>query len=189
MGPIAGYLLPVVEQEEETNDDHLHICMHTQVPVKAGEIIIRQGDEGDRFYVVEKGTFEGRVAKTEEERSKAAGNVVPVYQVSFDKSRWLGSCGGQRLILASYITYTPQGSESLHPSFGELALIDSGKRAASVVALTDGALWALERVAFRAIFFGNLQSGILQSIRNVPVFQGLKVRRRASRSWAVVIRD
>jgi CRP-like cAMP-binding protein len=31
------------------------------------------------------------------------------------------------------------------PSFGELALIESRQRAASVVATEDGALWALDR--------------------------------------------
>ena len=38
-----------------------------------------------------------------------------------------------------------QASDSLHPSFGELALIEGRRRAASVMAVTDGSLWALDR--------------------------------------------
>lgn len=43
------------------------------------------------------------------------------------------------------MTAALQANEKSHPSFGELALIEARKRAASVVALTGGTLWALER--------------------------------------------
>lgn len=37
-----------------------------KVPVKAGDWIIKQGDRGDRFYIIDSGKFEVRVNREKE---------------------------------------------------------------------------------------------------------------------------
>lgn len=81
--------------------------------VKAEEIIIKQGDEGDNFYVVDQGVFDIFV------------NDIKVVEVKE---------GG---------------------SFGELALMYNTPRAATVKAVSDGVLWAVDRFTFRSIITCN----------------------------------
>ncbi|KAL9187828.1 hypothetical protein ACHAXT_006206 [Thalassiosira profunda] len=94
--------------------------------VKKGQWIIKQGTVGDRFYIVDEGSFEVRIlAENQEDTDGKGGNRVHVYEGSRERHS--------------------------HPSFGELALMYSAPRAASVIAQTDGHLWALHRYAFRKI--------------------------------------
>jgi CRP-like cAMP-binding protein len=53
-----------------------------QVPVKRGDWVIRQGEEGDRFYIIDEGSFEVRVASDEAGIRNGGGNVVHTYQAS-----------------------------------------------------------------------------------------------------------
>lgn len=80
--------------------------------VKKDEIVIKQGEDGDYFYVIESGIFE----------ATAVNNGT------------------------SKITKYENGG-----SFGELALMYNKPRAATVKALTDGVIWALDRNTFRKI--------------------------------------
>eukprot|EP00571_Detonula_confervacea_P006864 CAMPEP_0172316432 /NCGR_PEP_ID=MMETSP1058-20130122/28156_1 /TAXON_ID=83371 /ORGANISM="Detonula confervacea, Strain CCMP 353" /LENGTH=755 /DNA_ID=CAMNT_0013030733 /DNA_START=57 /DNA_END=2324 /DNA_ORIENTATION=- len=94
--------------------------------VKKGQWIIKQGTVGDRFYIVDEGSFEVRIlAENQADEDGMGGNRVHVYEGS-------------------------RGNHS-HPSFGELALMYSAPRAASIIAKTDGHLWALHRHAFKKI--------------------------------------
>ena len=94
------------------------------IPVRKGEWIIKQGEYGDRFYIVDSGKFEVRILNEEsEDTDGSGGNLVHVYE----------------------------GDGSTHPTFGELALMYSAPRAASIIAQTDGKLWALHRAVFKKI--------------------------------------
>lgn len=86
----------------------------TSVRVQAGDQVIRQGDAGDLFYVVDSGEFEVYVASPASPDTK----VMDVVN------------GG---------------------SFGELALLYGSPRAATVRAVSDGKLWALNRTTFRCV--------------------------------------
>ena len=68
------------------------------------------------------------------------------------------------------ITYTTSGV-----AFGELALMYRQKRAATVRAATDGALWTLGRLAFRAVLMKrrNIKQGLLKLLKSVPVLSAL----------------
>lgn len=77
--------------------------------VKAGQVIIKQGEEGDNFYIVEAGRYGVEVDGRE------------VVQIG------------------------PGGS------FGELALMYNAPRAATVKALEDGILYAVDRGTFRRV--------------------------------------
>ena len=62
--------------------------------VKAGDWVIKQGEEGDKFYVIDQGRLEVRV-KAVDDDEEIGGNVVHVYESGHDQ----------------------------HPGFGELALL------------------------------------------------------------------
>ncbi|SZF00988.1 unnamed protein product [Blumeria hordei] len=91
------------------------------IPVKDIKVI-SQGDQGDFFYVVEKGSFDVYV--------NPAGSVQP----------GLGGLGNK------VATIEPGGS------FGELALMYNAPRAATVISAEGSCtLWSLDRITFRRI--------------------------------------
>ena len=105
--------------------DMIFECMES-VHVKAGTWVIRQGTVGDRFYIIDEGQFQVRILPDGmEDETGEGGNIVHQYE-------------GSR-------------AKNTHPSFGELALMYSAPRSASIIALTDGHLWALHRAAFRQV--------------------------------------
>lgn len=61
-----------------------------------------------------------------------------------------------------------------HPTFGELALIYSKPRAATVIAKEKGALWALDRLAFRAILMrGRPMRDVVHRLRQISLLRPL----------------
>lgn len=97
--------------------DQLDEVIKAMFPVvkAAGEVIIKQGEEGDNFYVLEEGEAHAfkKMDGSSEEKKVA--------------------------------TFAPGGS------FGELSLLYSQPRAATVRAITKCSLWALDRSTFRKI--------------------------------------
>jgi len=83
--------------------------------VDSGDYVIRQGDDGDNFYVIDSGIFHIFVASDGEPTTPQVG-------------RYEGS-----------------------GSFGELALMYNMPRAATIQAVTQGTLWAMDRTTFRRI--------------------------------------
>jgi len=94
--------------------------------VKKGQRIVTQGDEADRMYFVEDGSFEATVLAAGQKDEGGAGGV-PV------------------------VVYEGSREQNSHASFGELALLYSNPHAMSVTALTDGCLWSLHRYGFKKI--------------------------------------
>jgi len=93
----------------------------TERPVQAGEYVIRQGDHGDFFYIIDSGRF--GVYVRQDNRTSSSEGLDGEEKVVFEGSG----------------------------SFGELALMYDQPRAATVKALTNGMLWALDRKTFRRI--------------------------------------
>ena len=120
------------------------------IHVKKGTWVIKQGTVGDRFYIVDTGRFEVRIVPDGEEDDGSGGNVVHYYEGSAEKHA--------------------------HPSFGELALMYSAPRAASIIAVTDGQLWALHRYAFRQVLAQ--QSGrkeLIHTLKTIEAFRKMKL--------------
>ncbi|XP_004519271.1 cAMP-dependent protein kinase type II regulatory subunit isoform X2 [Ceratitis capitata] len=115
--------------------------------VQPDEFIIRQGDDGDNFYVIESG----------------------VYKVI---------CNGDHIS-----TYDNSGI------FGELALLYNVPRAASIQAVTEGLLWAMDRQTFRRILLKSafkkrkMYETLLDS---VPMLKALKSYERMNLADALV---
>ncbi|KAK1715810.1 camp-dependent protein kinase regulatory subunit [Colletotrichum lupini] len=117
-------------------------------PIPAKDIkVISQGDAGDFFYVVEKGSFDVYV--------NSSGTLQP------------GPEGmGQKV-----------GTIQAGGSFGELALMYNAPRAATVISAESGCtLWALDRLTFRRILMESTfaRRRMYESfLEEVPLLQSL----------------
>lgn len=74
------------------------------------------------------------------------------------------------------IVHVYKSGPGLHPTFGELALIYSKPRAATVIAKEKGALWALDRLAFRGILMrGRPMRDVVHRLRQISLLRPLTV--------------
>jgi len=124
------------------------------VQVTPGEWVITQGDQGDRFYVVDSGRYEVRVrgpAPNGGQPDPSGGAVVHIYESGPDQ----------------------------HPGFGELSLMYGKPRAASVIALTEGKLWALDRRIFKNVVMRSMdvRKDTIRCLRKVDLFKCLNLQR------------
>eukprot|EP00602_Paraphysomonas_sp_CaronLab_P009421 CAMPEP_0185029392 /NCGR_PEP_ID=MMETSP1103-20130426/15671_1 /TAXON_ID=36769 /ORGANISM="Paraphysomonas bandaiensis, Strain Caron Lab Isolate" /LENGTH=986 /DNA_ID=CAMNT_0027564111 /DNA_START=302 /DNA_END=3262 /DNA_ORIENTATION=+ len=119
-----------------------------RVPVKRGQWVITQGDQGDCLYIVDSGTYEVRV-KTGGANDKEGGTVVHIYESGHNQ----------------------------HPCFGELSLMYGKPRAASVIANTDGMLWSLDRRIFThaVLRTQDMRRNIIRSLRRVELLKCLNL--------------
>lgn len=132
--------------DEEQSAQILGALVEKPIPAK-GIKVITQGDAGDYFYVVEKGSFDVYV--------NSAGSLQP------------GPEGmGQKV-----------GAIEAGGSFGELALMYNAPRAATVISAEPNCtLWALDRITFRRILMEStfarrrMYEGFLEE---VPLLQSL----------------
>ena len=97
-------------------------------PVSAQSTIIKQGDPGDFFYVVDRGVFDIYV------KPKPSGS--PTHHAPPP---------------AASTAPVKVAERKAAESFGELALLYNAPRAATVVAREDSAVWVLSRFTFRKI--------------------------------------
>ena len=107
--------------DDEQSSQVLGALVEKPIPAK-GIKVITQGDAGDYFYVVEKGTFDIYI--------NSAGHVEPGPDGMGNKVTSIGPGG----------------------SFGELALMYNAPRAATVVSTEpQSLLWMMDRMTFRRI--------------------------------------
>jgi cAMP-dependent protein kinase regulator len=107
--------------DDEQTSQVLGALVEKVIPAK-GIKVITQGDQGDFFYVVEKGSFDIYI--------NPAGSLQPGPEGLGKKVATIASGG----------------------SFGELALMYDAPRAATVVSAESACtLWALDRITFRRI--------------------------------------
>ena len=108
--------------------------------VKAGEVVIKQGDKGEEFFVLDDGELAVSIA--------ANGTQVEIMR------------------------YKPNPAGA-NPCFGELALMYSKPRAATVTAITDGVLWAIDRRSFREILKKSSAKYLMRTLRSVEILKAL----------------
>ncbi|MCJ1341411.1 hypothetical protein MMC09_006707 [Bachmanniomyces sp. S44760] len=107
--------------DEEQTNQVLGALVEKPIPVKDIKVI-SQGDAGDYFYVVEKGTFEVYINKS--------GHIESGPEGMGSKVNTIGPGG----------------------SFGELALMYNAPRAATVISTESSSmLWQMDRMTFRRI--------------------------------------
>ena len=71
------------------------------------------------------------------------------------------------------LRYTTKGGTN--PCFGELALMYSKPRAATVTAVSEGMLWAMDRKSFRSILMKSSSVSLTRTLRNVDVLKSMSV--------------
>jgi CRP-like cAMP-binding protein/serine/threonine protein kinase len=140
-------------------------------PVKRGDYVITQGDRGDYFYVCQSGEYDvfmdGKKVLTYSVQQEAPAPAAADPLAGSTDASAAGSAAaavhspaGRRGRRGSFSEdgRTRRGSfagmaeaSGKHPCFGELALMYSKPRAASVVASQQGKLWKLGRDAFRVV--------------------------------------
>lgn len=106
--------------DPEQSSQVLGALQEKSIPAK-GIKVISQGETGDFFYVVEKGSFDVFLNST--------GSIQP------------GADG-----MGRKVAHIEAGG-----SFGELALMYNAPRAATVVSIEPSTIWALDRITFRRI--------------------------------------
>lgn len=119
------------------------------IPVEAGTWVIKQGTVGDRFYIIDEGKFDVRIVGEGEEDDGSGGALIHIYEGSVAKHS--------------------------HPCFGELALMYSAPRSASIIARTDGHLWGLHRSAFRQVLAQaqGTRKQLKKTLSDIPMFENL----------------
>jgi CRP-like cAMP-binding protein len=120
--------------------------------VPNGTKIIKQGDQGNHFYVIESGEFE-------------------VYRTQHDEFAKDGV--GVELL----VNYLDAGK-----AFGELALMYNSPRAASVVACAASVVWVLDRRTFRTALRRANKDKLAEYttfLESVPLFHSLLTSERA----------
>ena len=142
------------------NEDQLDkaVAAMETIAVKAGDVIIRQFDEGDRFYIADFGEYDVEVAVPKTRPNPSDPDAPIPIEGEYEPPRRV---------------FTYDSKHGNNPCFGELALMYSKPRAATVLARTDGRLWALERRAFRSILMKTPARRLIQLLRKVEVLKPL----------------
>ena len=123
-----------------------------------GQTLIRQGEEGDFFYVVDHGRFVasqgGRTLFVYEGAGERTGSELEVQWCrTVAEARWLREGD-----LLPGVPCPPLTCCTIVTgSFGELALLYNCPRAATVTADSAGVVWTLDRATFRSLVVGAME--------------------------------
>ena len=127
----------------EKQKDFYYLCT-----LNSCVIVLRFIFQGETFYIVDKGEF------------KCYINV--------------GGSGDTKNSEKKLIhEYKAAKTGIGNPSFGELALMYSKPRAATVIAKTAGSLWTLDRRAFRKVLMKGTTKELVRNLRSVDVLGSL----------------
>lgn len=119
---------------EEQESGVLNAMQEVKVP--AGHVVIRQGDDGNYFYIVEEGLIYCYIREGAENLpTLPEGEVAQDFTPSDYDPRF-----GKKVTVCKP-----------NDSFGELALMYNHPRAATVIAVEASTLWQLDRLTFRKI--------------------------------------
>lgn len=152
-----------------------------RIDVRKGDVVIRQGDPGDKFYIVESGNYQVTV-RSEEDASKES--IVHTYLQKQD--------GGPDAGAGSSNSPRGPSNDTQHASFGELALMHNSPRSSSITALSNGVLWAIDCRAFRRVFIKAPTSVLVQTLKKVDVLKTLtqtQLERLANNLTEVTFQD
>lgn len=166
-----------------------------EVQCEPNTIVIRQGDQGDFFYVVERGTLDVYIKKEIDADQTVAGrgSVGSIYSTDSEgpATTHLGNTVAPGTNLSATlgdhkISYGPSDA------FGELSLLYLTPRAASIVSTSSCLLWALDRVTFRSILMETNSRKKLQLekfLRDVHLFDTLDSTSISKLADALQFRD
>jgi cAMP-dependent protein kinase regulator len=152
--------------------------------VGADEIVIRQGEQGEDFYVVEDGLLHCYIRP----------EPLPPSWQSEDASRIKRDAApGEKFLQPGYHPVFGKKVAECRPgnSFGELALMYGHPRAATVLSIEPCTLWSLDRITFRTIILKaahRRRTMYEQFLASVPLLTGLEADERSKIADALVSR-
>ncbi|KAL0949667.1 hypothetical protein HGRIS_009705 [Hohenbuehelia grisea] len=140
-----NFIFRDLDEEQETGV----LNAMREVRVQPNEVVIRQGDVGDYFYVVESGLLHCYIHSEPLPPSWAAENHA---EGSY-KAPARGIPPDEKFVQpGQHPEYGTMVAECKPAnSFGELALMYGHPRAATVLAIESSLLWAVDRITFRTI--------------------------------------
>jgi len=131
----TNFIFRDLDEEQETG---VLNAMREMTTTK-DQVVIRQGDVGDYFYVTESGLLHCFIRPEPLPPQWLSENAAFTPEEKF-----LGS--GYHPVFGKKVAECKPGS-----SFGELALMYGHPRAATVLSIEPSTLWALDRITFRTI--------------------------------------
>ncbi|KAJ4472345.1 camp-dependent protein kinase regulatory subunit [Lentinula aciculospora] len=185
-----NFIFRDLDEEQETGV----LNAMQEVAVDEGEEVIRQGDVGEYFYVVESGILDCYI-KSEGGHSQTQNQVTatpssPTSPTSTSTSSSSADSYPPPLpshpVYGALVASCPPGT-----SFGELALMYGHPRAATVLSRVPSLLWALDRITFRTIILKaahrrrTMYEGFL---KEVVLLKGLSQGERSKIADALVSR-
>ena len=168
-----NFIFRDLDEEQETGV----LMAMREVHVGKDEVVIRQGDVGDYFYVVESGWLDCFIRPEPLPPAWLTGNATP--EARFTQPGYHPEFGKK-------VTECREGS-----FFGELALMYGHPRAASVVAMEPSTLWQLDRITFRTIILKaahRRRTMYEQFLSSVPLLASLRPEERSKIADALVSR-
>ncbi|KAK1236698.1 hypothetical protein PQX77_000054 [Marasmius sp. AFHP31] len=134
----SNFIFRDLDEEQETG---VLNAMQEKTTVK-DEVVIRQGDVGDYFYVVESGLLECYIRSNP--LPPTWSTASPSASPKLAENKFLAP--GHHPEFGKKVAECREGN-----SFGELALMYGHPRAATVLSIEPSTLWALDRTTFRTI--------------------------------------
>ncbi|TDL29255.1 protein kinase A regulatory subunit [Rickenella mellea] len=125
-----NFIFRDLDEEQETGV--LNAMQEVRVP--PGEVVIRQGDVGEYFYVVEDGLLDCFILP----------DPLPPPELTSSQDKFVQP--GTHPEFGRKVAECTPGK-----SFGELALMYGHPRAATVLSIEPSTLWRLDRITFRTI--------------------------------------
>lgn len=170
-----NFIFRDLDEEQETGV----LNAMQEVRVRKDEVVIRQGEVGEYFYVVEKGELHCFIRSD------------PL--LSFPSQQSSSGSGAGKFLMPGYhpefgrkVAECKEGN-----SFGELALMYGHPRAATVVAVQPCILWQLDRITFRTIILKaahRRRTMYEQFLATVPLLTHLGPEERSKVADALVSR-
>ncbi|GBE79339.1 protein kinase A regulatory subunit [Sparassis latifolia] len=169
-----NFIFRDLDEEQETGV----LNAMQEVKISKDEVVIRQGDVGEYFYVVEDGWLNCYIRPEPLPPAWLTGNssatppsekfLQPGYHPEFGKE----------------VAECREGN-----SFGELALMYGHPRAATVLAMEPSTLWSLDRITFRTIILKaahRRRTMYEQFLSSVPLLTSLEPEERSKIADALV---
>ncbi|KZT20781.1 camp-dependent protein kinase regulatory subunit [Neolentinus lepideus HHB14362 ss-1] len=171
-----NFIFRDLDEEQETGV----LNAMQEMQVEKDEVVIRQGDVGEYFYVVESGLFYCYIRQD---------NNQPSWYTAPEGARTpppLPPQPGHHPEFGKKVSECKPGS-----SFGELALMYGHPRAATVQAMEPSVLWSLDRITFRTIILKaahRRRTMYEQFLASVPLLTSLSAEERSKVADALVSR-
>ncbi|CCM04860.1 uncharacterized protein FIBRA_07053 [Fibroporia radiculosa] len=166
-----NFIFRDLDEEQETGV--LNAMQETRAV--ADEVVVRQGDVGEYFYVVESGWLNCYIRPEPLPPTFSTGNIASQEKILK---------AGHHPDFGKKVAECREGS-----SFGELALMYGHPRAATVVAMEPCTLWSLDRITFRTIILKaahRRRTMYEQFLSSVPLLTSLEPEERSKVADALV---